>query len=65
VCDYNVMHTLKNYCMFILVGKPVFKKTVKLTLTINATDDAITHSNGDIQQTIPETYTVTFVHIAG
>ena len=43
----------------------MFKKTVKMTLTINATDDAIAHSNGDIPQTLPETYTVTFVHIAG
>ena len=43
----------------------MFKKTVKMTLTINATDDAITHANGDIPQTIPETYAVTFTHIAG
>ena len=43
----------------------MFKKTVKMTLTINATEDAITQSNGEVPQTLPETYTVTFTHIAG
>lgn len=47
------------------VGKPVFKKTVKMTLMINATDDSISESNGDMSPTMPETYTVTFTHIAG
>ena len=32
------------------IGKPVFKKIVKMTLTINATEDAVTHSNGEVPQ---------------